>query len=380
MRQKSIRCRVLAFFFPGLVAALALSPLKAQAQQTQSDASQTGGAKSASTQQALGAAPKSKRKPPSKPSKSSNVRNGEIVSIDLSAETLVLKERTGRAETYVFTPKTRFHKQKKTVELKDFKAGDPAVVHFRRSRTDGAMMLSEVDDPISWDWLAELKKTTVAATIQTIEEDILTVKLAKDGVEFEYSVSEKTRWEKAGAETSAEQFKAGDKVFVVPRSLPSGGVFARAVADTPGGADQGKERTATSVHGTILALEPAAYKITLKTAAGDTRNFAFNDETEVKKNSKPIPVTTLKPGEHVSARLRHEESGDELAWRITVETGRKTTTKTRKISTVKRRAPGSTATAQDAEIIEPMPLHPKTLPKRVRKEGEPATSPLTKAP
>lgn len=272
-------------------------------------------------------------------SKSANVRNGEITALDTASETLTLKERTGRAETYVFSEKTHYRKLKKPADIKDFKIGDNAVLHFRRSRTDGAMMLTELDDRISWDWLVDLKKTTLAGTIKAIDEDSITVSLGKDNILFDYALSEKTRWERGGKEVAASAFKPGDAVFIVPRALPSGNVMARAVADSPTGAEQEKERTATSVHGVILSLDPHNFKLILKTLAGDTRNLALTDETEVKLNSKPILITDLKPGERVSARLKHGDGGDEIAWRITVENGKKTGSKTRKTASTKRKLP-----------------------------------------
>ncbi len=333
MRQKYILITTIAFatlfsiaFLPGALQAQSEKPASSQASPGKLDPPAP-------------SPPISKKKKASTASKSANVRNGEITALDTASETLTLKERTGRAETYVFSEKTHFRKLKKPAEIKDFKVGDTAVLHFRRSRTDGAMMLTELDDRLSWDWLAELKKTTLAGTIKAIDEDSLTVSLNKDNIEFDYALSEKTRWERDGKEVAASAFKPGDGVFIVPRALPSGNVMARAVANSSKGAEQEKERTATSVHGVILALDPANFKLTLKTLAGDTRNLALTDETEVKLNSKPILITDLKPGERVSARLKHGDGGDEIAWRITVENGKKSGSKTRKTASTKRKPP-----------------------------------------
>ena len=99
--------------------------------------------------------------------------------------------------------------------------------------------------------------------------------------------------------------------------------MARAVSDTSSGAAQEKERLALSVHGTIASVDPAAHKCVMKTVTGDTRSLAYNDETEMVLNGKSIPLSSLKSGLHVAARLRHEAGGDEVAWRITVESARK---------------------------------------------------------
>ena len=391
MRQNSLTSSTFSLLICTPILILSLIPGVAKSQKADPGTALSG-SKPLSAQETAKQEPKPagkpKRSPPSKTSKSANIRHGEITALDIAAETLVLKERTGRAETYVFTPKTHFHKSKKVVEFKEFKVGDAAVVHFRRSRTDGAMVLSELDDPLSWDWLAELRKTIVSATIKSLDEETMTVSLLKDSATFEYGVSEKTRWEKAGKESAADQFKAGDRVYIVPRSLPSGGVMARAVADSQTGADQGKERTAISVHGTILTLEPAAFKFTLKTLAGDTRNLAYTDAIEVKKTGKPVPFSSLKAGEHVSVRLRHEESGDEIAWRITVETSRKTTTKSRKISSSKQKASTTSGAPSSSDASDTLEGDSKSTPesnpkfpsKKRRVVVEPTAAPAVKTP
>ena len=335
MSQKYVLYKVTAFAALFAIAnTLIPGALRAQTEKSVPPQASSGKLESPNSSQ-----PTSKKKKTATASKSANVRSGEITALDTASETLTLKERTGRAETYVFSEKTHYRKLKKPADIKDFKIGDTAVLHFRRSRTDGAMMLTELDDRLSWDWLADLKKTTLAGTIKAIDEDSITVSLGKDNIEFDYALSEKTRWERDGKEVAASAFKPGDGVYIVPRALPSGNVMARAVANSSKGAEQEKERTAASVHGVILGLDPPNFKLTLKTLAGDTRNLALTDETEVKLNSKPILITDLKPGQHVSARLRHGDGGDEIAWRITVENGKKSSSKTRKTASIKRKPP-----------------------------------------
>lgn len=257
------------------------------------------------------------------PTKSANVKNGEISAFDAAAETLSLRDRTGKSEVFVVTPKTRYNRNRRVAQRSDFKVGDSVVLHFRKSRTDGALLVSELDDPVSWMWLRGLRKATTLAVVKLISDDILSVAIGPDSVPLDYTISEKTRWEKAGKEVDAAAFKPGDHVYVVPRSLPSGSIMARAVADTTSGAAQEKERLALSVHGTITSVDPAAHKCVMKTVAGDTRSLAYSDETEMVQNGKSIPVSSLKSGLHVAARIRHEAGGDEVVWRITVESARK---------------------------------------------------------
>jgi hypothetical protein len=268
-------------------------------------------------------------------SKSPNVRSGEIAALDASGESLTVRDRTGKSSMYVLGEKTRYNRNRRPAQRSDFKVKDSVVLHFRRSRTDGAMLVSELDDPASWMWLAEIRKATTPAVVKLITDDTLSVTIGPESIPLDYTISEKTRWEKAGKEVEAAAFKPGDHVYVVPRSLPSGSVMARAVADSTGGAAQEKERLATSVHGTVAGIDTAAHKLTLRTLAGDTRNFAFDDETELVASGKQQPIGTLKAGAHVAVRVRHEAGGEELVWRITIETGRKSTSTRKRVSTPK---------------------------------------------
>lgn len=265
-------------------------------------------------------------------SKSANVKRGEIAALEASGDTLILKERTGKSETYVLTDKTHYTKDRHASEKQDFKVGNEVFVHFRRSRTDGALLITELADVASWNWLSELRKNTTVAVIKEIDETGLTVTVGTDAIPVSYTISDKTRWSKDGKEVSAADFKPGDKVYVVPRSLPSGSIMARAVADTNTGADTEKERLATSVHGTIQSVDSQAHKLTMKTLAGDTRSLAYTDETEFISNRKLMPLAMLKSGLKVTARIKHLEGDDEIAWRITIDSA-----STRKTSPTKKK-------------------------------------------
>ena len=278
------------------------------------------------------AAPHAATEAPGPAAKSSNVRSGEISVIDAAADTVTLRERAGKTGLYSLTPKSHYTRNRHAAQLADFKAGDAVVLHFRRSRSDGALLVTELDDSASWMWLSGLRKNTTAAVVRLITEDTLSVVLGTDKLAFDYTVSDKTRWAKGGKEADAAAFKVGDHVFVVPRSLPSGAVMARAVSDSMTGAAQEKERLAPSVHGAVVSADLSAHKLVLKTLAGDTRSLAFSDETEVVSGGKPAPLTILRPGLRVVARVRHEAGGDETVWRVTVETSRK-------LPSVKKRPP-----------------------------------------
>ena len=255
----------------------------------------------------------------SAPSKSPNVKSGEITALDTTGDTLTLRDRTGKPSIYVLTDKTHFTRNRRAAQRTDFKVGDAVVLHFRKSRTDGALLVTELDDAVSWMWLSEMRKSTTPAVVTSIVDNTLSVTVGQEHLPFDYTISDKTRWEKAGKEVDAAAFKSGDMIYVVPRSLPSGSIMARAVADSAAGAAQGKERLAASVHGAVVSVDLPGHRVVVKTFAGDMRNFAINDETEVIVNSKPMPLGTLRQGLHVVVRIRHDVGGEEIAWRFTVE-------------------------------------------------------------
>ena len=96
-------------------------------------------------------------------SKSANVKNGEIAAFDAAGDALTLRDHAGKSAVYVVTPKTHYNRNRRVAQRTDFKTGDLVVLHFRRSRTDGALLVSELDDPASWTWISALRKSTTAA-------------------------------------------------------------------------------------------------------------------------------------------------------------------------------------------------------------------------
>ena len=142
-------------------------------------------------------------------------------------------------------------------------------------------------------------------------------------------------WSKNGKDATAADFKAGDKIYVLPRSLPSGSIMARAITDTPAAATQMKERQSTSVPGVVKSVDPAAYKLILETPTNDTRSLQGSAETEVVQKSRTVGWPALKVGQHVRARLRHDDTGEMVCSRITIETAKGKGPKTLTAKTVK---------------------------------------------
>ena len=266
--------------------------------------------------------------------KSPNVKFGELAALNVEEGTIQIKDKLGKTTDYALTEKTRFLKGKQEAEASAFKPGETVVVHIRKARDGGDPQAMEVADKASWTWLDDVKRNTTEAVITSLEDEELAVAVGAEKIPLAYKVSDKTTWSRNGKPASAADFKAGDKVNIVPRSLPSGAIMARAVSDTPQAAAQLKERQATSVHGIVRTIDAAGYKLTVETPTSDMRLVQGNAETEVVQKSKALPWTALHVGQHVGARLRHDYAGDSICWRITIETG-KTGIKPKKLLPVK---------------------------------------------
>jgi hypothetical protein len=279
-------------------------------------------APSAGAQQGLVPALSRAAKPVSKAgktSKTANVKRGSIAAIDASLGKLTLKSAAGIAADYGLTEKTRYWKGRHVVDAAAFTPGDAVVVHLRHSRKTDTMQVIELDDRTSWDWLDALRHRTAPATVIALDDDTLSVTVGTDNLPFTYVLSPDTLWSRAGRTVQPADFKPGDRVYVVPRSLPGGEVQARAVADSAPAATVLKERVGTSVRGTIRALDSTAHTLTLITTVHDTRILTCEVELEVLRGGKPLAWTDLKVGQSVSARLHRNADDKPVAWRITIQ-------------------------------------------------------------
>ncbi len=258
--------------------------------------------------------------------KGANVKTGEITALAAAGETVTLKSSPEKTETFALLPKAHYLKKQRDAQWTDFKVGETVVLHLRKSRSDGSLQVSEMMDRVSWDWMTELRHNVTMVTIKTLSDDTLEATEGKDSLPVTYTVSDKTLWEKSGKQASAADFKPGDKVSIVPRSLPSGNIMASVIADTAQAAAQGKEHKSTSVHGTLQSLDAKNHSFVMKTEAGEMRTLSYTEPLEVKQDSKTVTLSALKPGQPIAARVKHDDTDTEVVWRITVETGRKKTT------------------------------------------------------
>jgi hypothetical protein len=257
----------------------------------------------------------SSRKPASR---SQNVQAGSIAAVDAGAGTLTLKPKSGADIVYHLTDKTRILKDKKPAEAAEFKPGDSAVVRYRKS-TAGPASLYDLADKVSWEWLDRLRHETTSVSVIEFTEDTLKAAEGKDKAEVDYRITEKTTWRKRGAPAAPGDFKAGDVLLVVPRMLPGGGIMATAVSDGAEGAALLKERTKTSVPGTVRSLDAAKHILLLHTAAGEDREIALAPDVIVRQAAKDVPLTSVHAGQLVSVRLSRNSENELTGSRITIQ-------------------------------------------------------------
>jgi hypothetical protein len=269
--------------------------------------------------------------------KSPNVKPGELVAIDATDSTIKIKDRMGKIVEYALTDKTQFTKNRREAEQTAFKPGDAVVVHIRKSRDGGDPTAAEVADKESWKWTDGIRHNTTEGTLTRVNDESLTVAIGADKIPQSYSLSDKTLWQKGGKEAAAADFKTGDKIYVLPRSLPSGAIMARAITDTSAAATQVKERQSTSLHGVIKSIDANAFKLTLETPTNDMRDLQGSAETEVVQKSRTVGWPALKVGQHVRVRLRHDDTDEMISSRITIETARS----------------GKVASAQSGKSVKP---------------------------
>jgi len=260
--------------------------------------------------------PKKGTKPSPVP-RQANVSAGTLVLVDTEAATLTIKPGAGREAVYRYTEKTRMLREKKPVEIAAFKSGETVVVRFRKSSV-GPPTLYDLTDNASWIWLSRVRRETTRVTIREITGDELRAVEGEDEAEIAYRITEKTLWGKGGEVVSADDFTSGERVYVVPRLLPGGGVMAIAVSDAPGFAARLKERTRPTITGTVQAFDLAKKTLFLRSAAGDDRELVVGPDCLVRWTTRDMPLSVVRPGQNVTVHLRRNEEGEQVVVRITI--------------------------------------------------------------
>jgi hypothetical protein len=156
------------------------------------------------------------------------------------------------------------------------------------------------------------------AIITALGDDTLSVSVGADRIPFTYALNANTLWSRGDKAVQPAAYKAGDRIYIVPRALPGGDIQARAVSDSLPAAALLKERASASVRGTVHGLDSAAHTLTLTTPNHDLRLLACAPELEVTRGGKPLTWAALKVGQSVTARLRRNEEQQQTVWRITI--------------------------------------------------------------
>ena len=258
--------------------------------------------------------------------KGANLKTGTFLSLDPDAMKITLKTAAGETLSYSISDTTHFYHAKKEADASTFKPGEAVTLKLRKVRNKATFFVFELDDTESYDWLTDLRKNPKVAVIKEMGDAVLNVTI--DGADAVYTLSDKTRWNRSGKEVSDTAFKAGDKVVIIPRSLPSGAVMARVVADNLKDAELSKAEGAGILSGVFKSLDTAAQTITFVMMGDETRAIPYNAQTEVRLRSKTAKLSTLKAGQHITVHVTHEDDGKDLATRITIEQTKKTAAKT----------------------------------------------------
>lgn len=270
-------------------------------------------------------------------SRAANVVSGTLATTDAAAGTIGVKSRAGTETLYRYTEKTQMWRAKKPAEISGFKTGDSVFVRFRKSAV-GPATLYDLADAASWAWVDRLRHETAQVTVKEIDEQSLHATEGADAAEYTYRVTDKTQWSKGGKAAAPADFKAGDKVYVVPRLLPGGATMAMAISDASNDAAKLKERARFTVSGTIRQLNVEKRTLAIHTTAGDDRELALLPDCAIRMAGKDVPLSYLRPGQAVSLHLSRDDAGDQVVKQVTIK-GKTTKKLPSKAGTKKPAAP-----------------------------------------
>lgn len=252
-----------------------------------------------------------------------NVVAGTLSAVDAAAGTVTLTPRGGAPQSFRLTDATRILAVKRAVPVSALKVGESIVVRFRKSAS-GLPSLYDLCDKASWEWLDRIRHEPTRVTLRAIGEDELKATEGPDQAEVAYRVTEKTQWARGGKAAARSDFKAGETACVIPRMLPSGAIMAAAVSDSEADAAKLKERARTIVTGVVRSADAGQHALVILSAAGDERRFALDPSVVVRRSSKDVGAPALRAGLTVTVHFRRQLGGDDLVYRITIQTSKAT--------------------------------------------------------
>ena len=258
-----------------------------------------------------------------------NVRAGTIVAIDAPVAMVTLKTSGGGPVSYHCTERTRYWRAMRAAALADFKAGDQVVVRHRLNAPAPAP-LYDLADSTSWAWLDRIRHEITPVSIAALASGALRATEGAAAVPIEYRVTEKTAWSRGGRAVDAGAFRAGDRVFVAPRLLPSGAVMAIAVADTEAAAAALRDEAKPAFAATLVAVDLAKHMLRVRTAAGATRELPLAEDCVARRGGVEVALDTVRPGTPITVWRRRDEHGDRVVSHITVKSARSGTRRPRR--------------------------------------------------
>lgn len=178
-----------------------------------------------------------------------------IATIDEHSVTLTVG---GEAVITDIETSTRFWHSKGTADLSAFRVGESVKARLKTDKTP--IILREIADKATWDWLDGLRKHPTSGVVRKVDDRCVTLALT-DGSNFSYRVTAKTPITLNGTTADRSALKEGMKLWIKGRTLPTLDTWAAQVSDQPI-----LVNTKTSKKGTkrpnLAAVVPAAGKIT----------------------------------------------------------------------------------------------------------------------
>src|SRR5258708_15036317 len=87
------------------------------------------------------------------------------------------------------------------------------------------------------------------------------------------NITKKPIGKKGKSPATSADFKPGSKVYVAPRMLPSGGIMAIGISETPQATARLKERSKPTLSGTVKAISAEKKTLSIHSLRCDDRNL-----------------------------------------------------------------------------------------------------------
>lgn len=239
--------------------------------------------------------------------------------------------RVGGSELVVEdTPKAHFWLKKVASKRTAFVAGADVYVRIKTDSTP--VILREMADPESSQWLDDLRSKPHKGTVKNLDAKTITFGFA-DGSEMIYRVTAKTKVTMKGADVSPADLKPGDVLYIKCRALSTLDLSLVLASDLPIKEDdepgdkrgKGRKKSADAFHlaasgtfeGEVGALSPA-WKMFDVLTSGTTLHVSYNPQSRFLFGGVKGAVTGLKTGMHAKITYRRDTFGRIVGSRIEV--------------------------------------------------------------